>query len=80
MSSNLVVVQAASGLLGTHVVKDLLDNGYGVRAIVKAGSSQEKLSMLYNLRNQYQQKLEIAELKDVNDQVEFDKLYQSMLV
>jgi nucleoside-diphosphate-sugar epimerase len=77
MSQNLVVVQAASGLLGCHVVKDLLDNGFSVRTIVSADSSDDKLSMLNSLKKQFNT-LEIARLRDINDVNEFERLYKGM--
>lgn len=76
MSQNLVVVQAASGLLGGHVVKDLLDNGFRVRAIVRAGSSKDKLSMLQNLKKQFEQQLEIETLSNLSDLNEYDRFYR----
>lgn len=65
-STPLVLVTGASGFLGAHIVKVLLDNGYRVRGTVRNLNNENKIQPLRELAKNVPENLELVEADLLN--------------
>ncbi|KAJ7932971.1 hypothetical protein B0H13DRAFT_2512902 [Mycena leptocephala] len=61
MSSEHIFVTGASGFLGSHVVLQLLENGYFVRAVARG----EKADQLKSIYASYGERVEVVKITDI---------------
>lgn len=67
--SELVLVTGASGYLGTHVIKHLLENGYKVRGTVRNLKDEKKVLPIRKLaRNSSNHELDLCEADLLNEE------------
>lgn len=70
----LVCVTGASGYVGTHVVRELLERGYRVRGTVRDTSQEEKTAHLYRLAEGSAYPLELVSA-NLMDEGAFDEAF-----
>ncbi|EQB48376.1 NAD dependent epimerase/dehydratase [Colletotrichum gloeosporioides Cg-14] len=70
MDFNYILVTGATGLVGSHVVDNLLGKGYKVRAVAR---SKQKADAFLSARVQYASKLDFYFIDDLTDPGAFDE-------
>lgn len=65
-----ILVTGATGLVGSHVVDNLLRKGYKVRAVAR---SKQKADNFLSARAQYASKLDFYFIEDLTDPGAFDE-------
>jgi nucleoside-diphosphate-sugar epimerase len=64
---DLILVTGASGYIATHIVKQLLENGYRVRGTVRSLKDEKKVAPLKRLASNAKFELDLCEA-DLNDE------------
>ncbi|KAL2421739.1 NADPH-dependent methylglyoxal reductase GRE2 [Exophiala dermatitidis] len=66
-----VLVTGATGFIGAHVVDNLLEKGYNVRAVAR---SKQKANAMRQARKKYKSKLDFVFIEDLSQEGAFDGL------
>ncbi|PIG85823.1 cinnamoyl-CoA reductase [Aspergillus arachidicola] len=61
MTENICLVTGASGFIASHVVRQLLENGYQVRATVRSIKNEKKIKHLLDMQAKWPGKLTLFE-------------------
>ena len=61
MTTDLILVSGASGFLASHIVKQLLEQGYRVKGTVRSLKDEKKVAPLRNLVENPKYPLELCE-------------------
>jgi len=74
--NSTILVTGATGFVGTWIVKVLLERGYRVRCAVR---NEGKQHYIRNLYNQYNDRLEFVEVRDISDTGAFDEAVKDVI-